>query len=122
MILAYQSLWASSLYGVQEALHPAYLLRSGRREGFLAGGGWAATACEKMGQIRFGARALALGTGDWWGGRQTYEFPSVSHYLLPPSLAPLPLCFHLSHLRARQSLYETATGFESSSKRGEIFH
>lgn len=79
-------------------------------------------ACRKMGQTRFGARALPVGTGGWWGGGRNTVL-SISHYLPLTTPALLPLCFHLSRLSGRQSLWETSNGFESSSsKRGEIFH
>lgn len=123
-VLGHCSLWAPSLFALQEAVllnASSILLQVRGKKGFLAGGGWAVTACEKMGQSRFGARALPVGGGGWWGVPEAPVL-SISHYLSPTSPALRSLCIHLSCLSARQSLWETSTGFESSSKRGEIFH
>lgn len=71
------------------------LLQVRGKQGFLAGGGWAVAACEEMQQTRFGARALPVGTGAWWGGGRSssslYFTFSVSHHSCTPFSVLSPL-------------------------------
>lgn len=61
------------------------------------------TACEKMGQTRFGARALPAGGGGWWGGGRSTS--SLCFILSVPHQSCTPFsCAFTSPVSARQSL------------------